>query len=91
MNKAEFIDYIAKHHGDTKKNAEISLNRILASLTSALAEGEEVLLIGFGKFSTRKVPSRQGLNPQTKKMINIPARVQVSFKSGQTLKDACNK
>ena len=90
MNKSEFIDHIAQEHGCSKVEAEKVINAFTKSVTSALGAGEEVTLIGFGKFSTSQVAARQGRNPQTGKPLNIAAYVQPKFSAGKELKDACN-
>ena len=61
-----------------------------SSVTSALAEGDEVSLIGFGNFSVSKMASRPGRNPKTGETIQIKAYNQLKFKAGQKLKDAVN-
>ena len=62
----------------------------VSSVTGALAEGNEVSLIGFGNFSVSKVEARAGRNPRNGEAIEISARNMVKFKTGQKLKDAVN-
>lgn len=52
MNKAEFIDHIAKQHDCTKQEAEKVINMFTSSVSSALSAGAgaEISLVGFGKF-----------------------------------------
>lgn len=91
MNKAEFIDYIATKHHCTKTEAEHIINTFVASATSALGEGKDISLIGFGKFYTSKVAARVGRNPKTGAALQIDAHVQPKFSAGSGLKDACNQ
>lgn len=91
MNKAEFVAYVAKQNNLTQKEAEKNVDIFVSSTISALGEGEEISLIGFGNFSIRKVEARPGRNPQTGATIQIKAYNQPKFKVGQKLKDACNK
>jgi nucleoid DNA-binding protein len=46
MNKAEFEKYIAETHSITQKEAGNMIDTVTSSLMSALAEGNEVSLIG---------------------------------------------
>ena len=46
MNKAEFEKYIAETHSITQKEAGNMIDTFTTSLMSALAEGNEVSLIG---------------------------------------------
>ena len=61
-----------------------------SSVMSALGEGNEVSLIGFGNFSVSKVTARTGRNPQTGAVVQIPAYNQPRFKVGKKMKDAVN-
>jgi DNA-binding protein HU-beta len=90
MNKAEFVDYISKKHNCTKVEAERTIDTFTSSVISALGEGKEISLVGFGGFSTSKVAGRDGRNPRTGEALKIKAYVQPKFKAGQKLKGACN-
>ena len=91
MNKSELIAAIAAKTGETKKNAEASLNALIDVITEALVEGDKVQLVGFGSFEVRKRAARKGRNPQTKEEIKIPASKAPVFKAGKALKDLVNK
>lgn len=90
MNKSEFINHIAQEHNCSKAEAEKVINAFAKSIASALKDGTEVNLIGFGKFSTSQVAARQGRNPQTGAPLDIAAYVKPKFSAGKELKDACN-
>ena len=91
MNKSDLIAAIAAKTGDTKKNAEASLNAFVEAVTESLKKGDKVQLVGFGSFEVRKRAARKGRNPQTKEEIKIPASKAPVFKAGKALKDAVNK
>ena len=65
MNKKVFADYISDKHSCTRKEARHIVDMFTSSVTSALAEGKEISLIGFASFSTSKIPARDGRNPRT--------------------------
>ena len=90
MNKSELIAAMADKTGETKKNAEASLNALIDVITEALVKGDKVQLVGFGSFEVRKRAARKGRNPQTKEEIKIPASKAPVFKAGKALKDAIN-
>ena len=73
MNKSELIAAIAAKTGETKKDAEATLNAFIDVVTEALVKGDKVQLVGFGSFEVRKRAARKGRNPQTKEEIKIPA------------------
>lgn len=91
MNKAEFKKYMANKNSITQDEASNIIEIFTSSIMSALGEGNEIFLMGFGNFSVSEVAARAGLNPRTGEVIQIPAYKQPRFKVGQKLKDAVNK
>ena len=91
MNKTELIAAIAAKTGETKKDAEATLNAFVDVVTETLVKGDKVQLVGFGSFEVRKRAARKGRNPQTKEEIKIPASKAPVFKAGKALKDLVNK
>jgi DNA-binding protein HU-beta len=90
MNKAELINYIAQEENCTKTEAEKIIDVFTNSVIKALGAGNVINLIGFGSFSTSKVPGREGRNPKTGEALTIKSYVQPKFKAGLKLKNACN-
>jgi DNA-binding protein HU-beta len=90
MNKAELITAVSEKMGSTKKDAGIALEAVVAAITDAVAEGNEVNITGFGKFSVAERPEREGRNPATGETIKIAASKSPKFKASKTLKDAVN-
>ena len=62
MNKSELIAAMAAKTGETKKDAEIALDAILAAITASLKKGDKVQLVGFGSFEVKKRAARKGRN-----------------------------
>lgn len=91
MTKTELISAVADKAGITKKDADVAVNAILASISDALVGGEKVSIVGFGTFEVRDRKEKQVINPQTKKMMTAPASKAPAFKPGQALKNAVNK
>ena len=90
MNKAELINYITEKNNCTKTEAEKIIETFTSAIISALSEGKDISLLGFGSFTVSQIDARTGRNPKTGKPLEIPAYKQVKFKVGQKLKDACN-
>ncbi|WP_304992078.1 HU family DNA-binding protein [Desulfopila sp. IMCC35006] len=88
MNKGDLIEKVARECGLSKTASDQVLNSILNAITGAVATGDKVTLIGFGTFSVSARPAREGRNPQTGDIIQIPARKVVKFKAGSKLSDA---
>ena len=91
MKKAELISAIAAQTGFTKKDSEKALTATFDAITEALVKGEKVQLFGFGIFDVKNRPARQGHNPKTKEVIQIPATRTAQFRAGKALKDAVAK
>ena len=87
MNKAELVTAMAEKMGLMKKDSEVAINAIIASIEEALVAGEKVTLVGFGTFEVKQRAARKGINPQTGKEIDIPASKAPVFKAGKGLKE----
>ena len=90
MNKSELIDAVAAAADLSKAAAGRALDAMVDSVTEALKEGDQVVLVGFGTFSVKERAARTGRNPQTGDPIEIAAAKVPSFKAGKALKDAVN-
>lgn len=90
MNKSELIDAIAASADIPKAQASRALDAVLTSVTNALANDDQVVLVGFGTFSVKERAERSGRNPKTGETISIPAAKIPGFKAGKALKDAVN-
>ena len=88
MNKSQLVDSIAKKSGLTIKDSAAAVDAVFSAVSSYLAKGEKVQLIGFGNFEVRERAARKGRNPQTGKEITIAASKVPAFKAGKALKDA---
>ena len=90
MNKQEFVKEISKKSKLTQKDCNNCLNAITQIIQSTLKHGDNINLVGFGKFEVKHRMARRSFNPQTKKINLITASVVPSFKPGKTLKSVVN-
>ena len=91
MNKAELIAALQNHSGlVNKKDIEAVLEGLSAVITETLKAGDDVTLIGLGKFSAQAKPERQGRNPKTGEALTIAASNAVKFTVAKALKDSLN-
>ncbi|MAR32454.1 MAG: DNA-binding protein HU [Porticoccaceae bacterium] len=90
MNKSELVDAIAEGADISKASAGRALDSAIEAITSALSNGDQVSLVGFGTYSVKHRAARTGRNPQTGSEIQIAASNVPSFKAGKALKDAVN-
>ena len=86
MNKAQFVEKIAKKTKLTKNQTELILDTALDLIQASVSRGEEVKLVGFGTFDRSERKSRNGRNPKTGLRIKIPAARVPRFRPGKEFK-----
>lgn len=86
MNKSELVERVAKQTQQTKTNVEFTVNELIELIKKSVKRGEDVTLVGFGTFTSRKRKARTGRNPQTGKEISIPAMTVPRFRPGKEFK-----
>jgi DNA-binding protein HU-beta len=91
MNKTEIAKAITDESGLAVKDSEEFLQAFVEVVEKALAEGDDVVLVGFGTFSVAERSARIGRNFKTGKAIQVPASKTVKFKPGKSLKDSVNR
>ncbi len=87
IGKTELVDQVAKFAGIEKTKAKAAVDATIDVITQTLKKGGKVQLTGFGTFAVAKRKKRTGVNPQTGKRIEIPARKVPKFTAGKALKD----
>jgi DNA-binding protein HU-beta len=90
MNKSELIEAIAAEADVPKAQVGRVLDSMVSVVGNALADGQQVSMVGFGTFLVRERPARSGRNPRTGATIKIAASKTPSFKAGKALKDKVN-
>ena len=88
MTKAELVSAVAAKAELSKKDTEKAIAAVISTISETLAKGESIQLVGFGTFEVRERAARTGINPRTKKKIQIKATKVPAFKAGRGLKDA---
>lgn len=87
MQKTEFIKAVAERTGTSQKDTKAIVDAALDIITETLAQGKKVTLTGFGTFEVRERQEREGVNPQTRAKITIPATKTPGFSASSTLKE----
>ena len=85
MNKTELIAVVAEKAEVTQKEAELVLTAMVDTIQEMLAQGEKVVLTGFGTFEVRHRVARKGRDPRTGQEIQIPAQRTPAFRAGRKL------
>ena len=87
MNKKELVKTLSEKLQIAETEALKFVESFQGIITQTLSQGDEVTLIGFGKFHRKKQRARIGRHPQTGEPISIPAKYHPAFSPGKTLKD----
>ncbi len=85
-------DIVAKVHelGFTKKKSVDTVESLLEIIKSTLAQGDDVLVSGFGKFCIKDKKQRRGRNPATGSDLILRERKVVTFKCSGKLRNRIN-
>lgn len=88
VNKDMLTHAICERTSLAKKDVELMLESLEDVVTNELRQGNKVTLTGFGTWKVSKRAAREGINPQTKAKIMIPAMTVPKFTAGKSLKEA---
>ncbi len=90
MNKSELIARVAEAASLSKSDAADAVDATFRAIESALKEGDDVRIVGFGSFMVTRREASMRRNPATGKQMKVPATNVPKFKAGKALKEAVN-
>jgi integration host factor subunit alpha len=91
VTKADIVNSVSNRLDMGKQRSSEAVEALLEIMKKNLANGEDVLVSGFGKFCVKDKKQRKGRNPQTgDEMILAPRRV-VTFRCSLSLKNKLNE
>ena len=88
IKKTQLIQMLADKVGATKKDAAGWLEAFTETLTGLLQKGEKINITGLGIFKVADRKAREGRNPRTGEVIQIPASKKLRFTPSKVLKEA---
>jgi DNA-binding protein HU-beta len=88
MNRVQLVEAIAAEHELSKAAATRIIDSIMKHITTAVAKGDAVTLVGFGTFKKHHRNARKGFNPRSGEKIKIAAASVPKFVAGKKFKDA---
>lgn len=91
LTKADLIDSLYNQVGVSRTKSTRLVETLLEIVKATLESGEDVLLSGFGKFSTRRKRERRGRNPATGSELMLKERRIITFKCSPVLRDRMNR
>lgn len=90
LTKDQIKDTIHLDQGVPKARASELIESLLELIKDTLANGEDVLISGFGKFCVRDKKERRGRNPATGDDMMLHSRKVVTFNCSQVLRSRIN-
>lgn len=87
LTRADLADIIHREVGISRADAAGQVEAILRFLCSALSDGENVKISGFGSFILRDKGERVGRNPKTGVEVPIAPRRVLTFRASQTMRE----
>ena len=90
LTKDHLIESIRSRLGVSKTESTRLVESVLETIKTTLANGEDVLISGFGKFIVKKKRARRGRNPATGQDLPLSARTVVQFRCSAVMRDRIN-
>ena len=90
LTKTDIVQIVTKETGLPKNKSGYAVEWLLEIMKETLANGEDVLISGFGKFRVLEKSERRGRNPATGENLMLKPRRVVTFKCSGKLRDKCN-
>ncbi len=91
LTKASLVQALYEREILSKTEAARAVDMVFHLLKQTLANGEDVLISGFGKWVVREKKERRGRNPQTGSDLIIDARRVVTFRASGVLRRQINE
>jgi integration host factor subunit alpha len=91
LTKRDIVEQVFTELGLPKKQSVDIIESLLELIKSSLADGDDVLVSGFGKFCVKEKAARKGRNPATGDDLMLRPRRGVTFKCSGKLRDRVNR
>ncbi|MGD8471596.1 MAG: pentapeptide repeat-containing protein [Desulfobacteraceae bacterium] len=90
LTKANIVRAVSDQTGFTRKQSRHSVNSLVEIIKSTLESGESIKIGHFGRFDIIEKKGRPWRSPFTGRIMMLPARRTVKFKTFKRLKDKIN-
>lgn len=87
INRAALVQRLSRRVGLSRSDASACLETVLALIHRSIAIGDDVKVVGFGRFQLRDRAARQSVHPATGAPLQLEARRVVVFRPSRALKE----
>jgi DNA-binding protein HU-beta len=85
-SRGDLIDDLVHTTDLTKDQAFKAVDGLFDAILHRAANGQKIIIRGFGTFEMKTRPARLGRNPRTGEAVEIPARSTLTFRAAKTSK-----
>ncbi|MDM8523819.1 integration host factor subunit alpha [Desulfococcaceae bacterium HSG8] len=90
LTKAHIVSDVQSRLSFSRKKSTEVVETLLEIMKKTMADGEDILITGFGKFCVNEKRERRGRNPATGEAMMLASRKVVTFKCSGKLRDRVN-
>lgn len=87
LNKKDLSEFLNERYDLGKEKSENIINSIFWKIETELKKGNDVQIVGFGKFFNKELQERISTNPQNGEKFVKEKRNVIKFKLGKNLKN----
>ncbi len=91
MTKADLVERVTEKTGLTRTEVAVVVDGLLETIKSAMEEGNNIELRGFGTFKIKTRKARKARNPRTGEEVPVPDRKVPVFKPSNEFKNLITK
>lgn len=90
LTRSDLSEAVYREIGLSRNESSQMVERILARISDALVDGENVKISSFGTFAVRNKGPRMGRNPKTGDEVPIDPRRVLVFRPSHIMKERVN-
>ncbi|WP_435136874.1 integration host factor subunit alpha [Pseudopelagicola sp. nBUS_19] len=87
LTRMDLSEAVFREVGLSRNDSAQLVESVLAHMSNALTQGEQVKISSFGTFSVRNKAARVGRNPKTGQEVPINPRRVLTFRPSHLMKD----
>lgn len=91
MTKADIVEKIASGTGLTKVETEAVVDGFINTVITAMKDGKNIEIRGFGSFKVKQRKARMARNPRTGAQVMVEEHFVPTFKVSKEMKQVVNQ